>query len=111
MSGESLLATNIVVALFNGDSGVQAQIEAVAEVFLPAVVLGELHYGAVCSSHPDSNLARVDGFASSCTVLGVDGRTAREYGRIKGGLRRKGRPIPRTISGSLLGPDNTNCGS
>lgn len=97
MNGEYLLDTNIVVALFNGEPEVRAKLDTVAEVYLPVVVLGELQYGAVCSSHPDSNLARVDGFASSCTVLGVDEDTAREYGKIKGELRRKGRPIPRPL--------------
>jgi len=94
MNGSFLLDTNVVVALFNGDADIKARLEAVPEIYLPSVALGELHYGAACSGRPESNARRVDDFATTCTVIGVDAGTARQYGRVKGELRRKGRPIP-----------------
>jgi tRNA(fMet)-specific endonuclease VapC len=41
-----LLDTNVVIALFAGDAQVVAALDAVSNVFIPAVVLGELLYGA-----------------------------------------------------------------
>jgi len=87
MTGSYLLDTNMVIALFKGDREIKARLDAVPEVFLPSVALGELHFGAARSSRPESNAARIDDFAATCTVIGVDAGTARHYGRIKGQLR------------------------
>jgi len=64
------------------------------EVFVPAVTLGELHYGAEKSSRPEANAERIGEFAARCAVLACDAVTSRYYGRIKDRLRRKGTPIP-----------------
>ena len=93
-TGRYLLDTSIVVALFQGDPAIQARLNEAPEVFLPSVVLGELHYGAARSGKSDANAARVDEFAGSCTVLPIDASTARRYGQVKGQLRTRGRPIP-----------------
>lgn len=94
VSGRFLLDTNIVIALFAGDTSVQEGLAASEEVFVPSIVLGELYYGARKSERVRLNLARIDAFAASSTVLGCETETAREYGRIKNLLRIKGRPIP-----------------
>jgi tRNA(fMet)-specific endonuclease VapC len=94
MSGRYLLDTNIVVALFHGDAAIETGLEAAPEVFLSSVALGELHFGAVQSGRPEANAARIDDFAATCQVVGVDAETARRYGQLKGELRKKGRPIP-----------------
>jgi tRNA(fMet)-specific endonuclease VapC len=94
VSGRYLLDTNVVIALFNGETGIRARLAAIPEVFLSSVALGELHFGAAHSGRPEANEARIVEFAATCTVLGIDGETARLYGRIKEALRRKGRPIP-----------------
>jgi tRNA(fMet)-specific endonuclease VapC len=39
-------------------------------------------------------VARTEEFATANSVLACDLETARHYGRIKDGLRRKGRPLP-----------------
>lgn len=64
------------------------------EIFVPSIVLGELYFGAHKSSRAEKNLARIDEFAASSTVLDCDTDTAREYGLIKNRLREKGRPVP-----------------
>lgn len=94
MSGRFLLDTNIVIAVFANDSTVQARLTSAPEVFVPAIVLGELYYGAHKSSRVADNIQKLNEFAANTAVLAIDTATAQEYGRIKNGLRAKGRPIP-----------------
>ena len=61
---------------------------------VPAVVVGELYHGPEKSGRPADNRKRVDEFAAATVVRPCDVETAREYGRIKDPLRRKGRPLP-----------------
>lgn len=94
MPGRCLLDTNIVIALFNGDPGVESQLREAWEVYLSAVVLGELYFGAAKSQRPEANRARVEAFAAACPLIGSDGGTALEYGLVKARLEGKGKPIP-----------------
>ena len=94
VSGKYLLDTNIVVALFAGDGSVQEKLAGASRVFVPSIVLGELHYGARKSGQTEKNLARLEEFAASSAVAACDAGTAREYGIIKDQLRKRGRPIP-----------------
>lgn len=93
MSGRYLLDTNIIIALFASDTAVKDNL-AKAKVFVPAIAIGELYFGARKSGRARENLARIDEFAVSNVVLGCDTETARRYGEIKDMLRIKGRPIP-----------------
>jgi len=45
-SGRFLLDTNIIIALFEGESSVLLNLDVAPEVFIPAVVVGELFFGA-----------------------------------------------------------------
>jgi tRNA(fMet)-specific endonuclease VapC len=94
MSGRVLLDTNIVIAIFAEELPVLERIAAAEEVFVPAVALGELYYGARKSERAETNIARIDEFAAAAAILGCDALTAQQYGRIKNDLRAKGRPIP-----------------
>ena len=94
MSGRFLLDTNIVIAIFAEEPAVLERVTAAEEVFVPAVVLGELYYGARKSARSEMNIARIDEFAAAAAVLGCDASTAQQYGRIKNDLRATGRPIP-----------------
>jgi tRNA(fMet)-specific endonuclease VapC len=94
MSGRFLLDTNIVIAIFAKEAKVQTHLVSSAEVFVPAVVLGELYYGAHKSSRVTENIAKINEFAANNSVLVSDTATAQEYGQIKNDLRAKGRPIP-----------------
>lgn len=94
MPGRYLLDTNIIIALFNGDPEVEARLQASSEIFLSSVVLGELYYGAANSGRLKTNMARVEEFATSCPLVGIDGSTALAYGTVKTRLRKIGRPIP-----------------
>ena len=94
MSGRLLLDTNAVVALFRREPAIQHRLAAATEVFVPITVVGELHYGAENSNRPAENHEQVEQLAASSSLLYCDLATARHYGRVKHGLRLKGRPIP-----------------
>jgi tRNA(fMet)-specific endonuclease VapC len=94
MSGRYLLDTNIIIALFAGDTAVKENLSKAEETFVPSIAIGELCYGAWKSARVQENLTRIDEFAVSSVVLGCDTDTARRYGEIKNALRIKGRPVP-----------------
>jgi tRNA(fMet)-specific endonuclease VapC len=94
MSGNYLLDTNIVIALFADETAVKDNLAKAEEVFIPSIAIGELCYGAHKSVRARENLARIDNFATSNVVLGCDTETARYYGEIKNALRLKGHPVP-----------------
>ena|SRR5947209_13821963 len=45
-SGRLLLDTNIVIALLEGDDAVLSNLDQAPEVFIPAIVVGALFFGA-----------------------------------------------------------------
>ena len=94
MNGKFLLDTNILIALFDGETSIQEHLKQAEEVFVPTIVLGELYFGARHSTQVRENLARIDELALSTSVLVCDIDTAKEYGATKDELREKGRPIP-----------------
>ena len=94
MSGRYLLDTNIVIALFASELTVKDHLAKADEVFVSAVTIGELYFGAHKSAQAKENLARIDEFSASVVVLECNIGTARQYGEIKEALRLKGRPLP-----------------
>ena len=94
MRGRFLLDTNVIIALFAAERNVLQRLEKADQVFVPAIAVGELLYGALKSGPARSNVARIEEFAAANSVLACDLETARHYGRIKDRLRRKGRPLP-----------------
>lgn len=93
-AGSHLLDTNIVIALFAGEETVLHRLATATQFFVPSIVLGELYYGARNSGRTETNIARIDVFAATNTVLICNTTTAQHYGQIKHQLRMKGRPIP-----------------
>lgn len=94
MSGDYMLDTNIVIALFAREASVLKSLMNVGCVFIPSIVIGELYYGAYRSGQRDANLARITQFVVDNVVLNCDVETAHHYGVIKDALHRKGRPMP-----------------
>lgn len=94
MNGKFLLDTNIVIALFSGDASVSEKIALTSEIYLPAIVIGELYYGAYNSSKKQANIERIEAFKLEIPILDCDEYTANYYGQIKSELKRKGMPIP-----------------
>jgi tRNA(fMet)-specific endonuclease VapC len=93
-NGRFLLDTNIIIALLEGDPSVLSNLDQAPAVFIPAVALGELFFGAAKSGRPAENLARIEQFASGRAVILCDLHVAREYGLLKKRLKEKGRPLP-----------------
>ncbi len=77
-SGRFLLDTNIVIALLEGDDGVLSHLDRVPEIFIPAIVLGELFFGAAKSGRPSENTAKVERFAAGRAIVSCDLDVARE---------------------------------
>jgi tRNA(fMet)-specific endonuclease VapC len=94
MSGKVLLDTNIVIALFAGEASVIEKLTVARSVFIPVITIGELYYGACKSGNRRRNIEKIEEFASRSAILVCDESTARYYGRIKDGLRAKGKPLP-----------------
>jgi tRNA(fMet)-specific endonuclease VapC len=93
-NGKFLLDTNVIIALLEGDEAVLSNLDQAAEVFIPAVALGELFFGAAKSGRPSENTDRVDRFATGRTIIPCDLEVAREYGRLKQHLKERGGPLP-----------------
>jgi tRNA(fMet)-specific endonuclease VapC len=93
-SGRFLLDTNIVSALLQGDDAVLSNLDQAPEVFIPAMALGELFFGAAKSGRPSENKATIERFAAGRAIVSCDLEVAREYGRLKQHLKEKGRPLP-----------------
>lgn len=78
----------------NGNTKVIGLLENADEIFLPAIALGELYFGAENSKQRDDNLERIEELAKEVVILMCDAETAKWYGLIQKQLRDKGRPIP-----------------
>jgi tRNA(fMet)-specific endonuclease VapC len=94
MNGRILLDTNIVIAVFSGEESIQRYIEKANEIFIPVIVIGELYFGAYNSMNMERNIEKIDEFVANSTILSCDAYTAKIYGKIKGDLKKKGKPIP-----------------
>ena len=94
MTGRYLLDTNIIIGIFKDDEKVLARLRNANSIFIPAIALGELHYGTRKSQRVEENLARIERFLAVNTVLYVDEDTAYWYGIVKEQLRKIGKPIP-----------------
>ena len=82
MHGRYLLDTNIIIALFAGESEVIHNLSEAGEVFIPSIAAGELYFGARKSERTMENLARIDEFVADSVLLNCDADTARHYGEI-----------------------------
>lgn len=94
MTGRLLLDTNIIVGIFANELAILQHLAKAEVVFVPCIALGELYFGARKSARSIANIARIDEFSASVSILDCDAAVAQEYGRLKNELRLKGRPIP-----------------
>jgi tRNA(fMet)-specific endonuclease VapC len=83
MSGRFILDTNIVIAIFSGETSIKEHLLKADEVFISSTVLGELFFGAFKSKRSKTNLKRISDFADSITILNCDKDTAYQYGIVK----------------------------
>jgi tRNA(fMet)-specific endonuclease VapC len=93
-AGSVLLDTNVVVAHLRTDPDLTARLRATPALYLPWVVLGELHYGALRAQRREAQLALIRDFLQTTTLLMPDQSTSETYGQVKAELAETGRLIP-----------------
>lgn len=95
MSGSNvLLDTNIISALLKGDVSIADKIDSSSQVYLSAIVIGELFYGAQYSIQIEKNIKNINKLKSTYKVLNIDDETSSIYGKIKAVFRKNETPIP-----------------
>jgi tRNA(fMet)-specific endonuclease VapC len=95
MTGSNyLLYTNIVIEIFDGNKMFADKISKLGGFYLPSIVLGELYTGVNRVSNKGKHLKKLTDFLELCTVLNIDGLTAKYYGETIAALYKKGKPIP-----------------
>ncbi len=93
-TGSVLVDTNVVVAYFRGEKALAPRFLEAATLYLPWVVLGELHYGASRSQRREAQIERIRDFLRTAVLLLPDQATAEHYGQLKAELAQVGKPIP-----------------
>jgi tRNA(fMet)-specific endonuclease VapC len=94
LAGSVLVDTNVVVAYFRGDKVIHPHFAGVTPLYLPWVVLGELHFGAQRAQRRQEQLAYIQDLLTYAVVLFPDQDTTEIYGQVKAELARLGTPIP-----------------
>src|SRR5579885_2591216 len=67
-----------------------------AESTIPALVAAELYSGAPASCRVEEHLAKLEQSWRLVPILTFDLATARRFGELKAGLRRRGKPTGKT---------------
>lgn len=95
MNGK-LLDTNVIIKIINGDEKAAVLLDdiAVDEVYIPAIVYGELMYGAERSRRINENKYLFEEFCSNYKLVCIDKSIAETYGKVKNSLRSNGVNIP-----------------
>ena len=88
-----ILDTDHCIAILRGKLDVSKHIEPAARLYVTAITVSELTYGAHKSDRASAHLAQVDLLLDSVTILPFDQQPARRCGALKDGLRRMGSPI------------------
>jgi tRNA(fMet)-specific endonuclease VapC len=110
VAGRLLPDTNAFILFLAGDVTVVDLLAGASEVLLSAVVLGELTFGALNSRRAQPNIERLEWLRETCSFAPVDEAVVREYGRIRMGLKLRGRPIPENdlwIAATAAATDST----
>jgi tRNA(fMet)-specific endonuclease VapC len=93
-SGELLLDSDVVIALFRRDARVRQTLQRTERIFIPVIVLGELLAGVLKAQQAGQERERLESLIAAGQVLVCDLATAYHYAGVKDELRRRGRPIP-----------------
>ena len=90
----NILDTNVIIRLLNGNEAVRAVVYELNSIYIPAVVIGELLFGAEKSQKREINRQNYLDFCAPYPVLDVTQKVADEYGRIKCALQSHGKIMP-----------------
>jgi len=58
----------VIIALMEGDEAVLSNLDQAAEVFIPAIALGELFFGAAKSGRVSENTSKVERLAKGRAI-------------------------------------------
>jgi len=94
MSGKIALDTNVSIKFLNGDKSIESFISKYSEIHMPVIVVGELIFGALNSTHAEQNLARHKKLIQRAKILEITEATANIYAKTRLSLKKKGKPIP-----------------
>ena len=93
MSG-NVLDTNVIIRLLNGNETVRKAIYEMDDIHIPAVVIGELLFGAEKSQKCEKNRKTYLDFCAPYPVLDVTQKVADCYGKLKCALQAHGNIMP-----------------
>ncbi|MBL7162992.1 MAG: type II toxin-antitoxin system VapC family toxin [Anaerolineales bacterium] len=85
-----MLDTDHCVAVLRGSLNIDKYVEPTTTLFVSAITVCELVYGALKSDRPEHHLGQVDLLLEGTTVLAFDKFEARRCGILKDELRRQG---------------------
>jgi predicted nucleic acid-binding protein len=94
MSTSYLLDSSVLVLSLKKDLAIRQHLANATALYISAVALGELYYGAEHSTQVKRNSAEVDELAQAITILTCDHATARIYGHFKHEQSAKGLILP-----------------
>ena len=90
----SILDTNVIIRLLNGDETVRKVIYNMDSMYIPAVVIGELLFGAEKSQKREMNRKNYLDFCEPYPILDITKEVAAEYGKLKCNLQAHGNIMP-----------------
>jgi tRNA(fMet)-specific endonuclease VapC len=64
-----LLDTSVIIHTFRENNAVSVQLDAIGEIYVPLIVIGELFYGAYKSADPAKHITRMQFFLNNCIAL------------------------------------------
>jgi len=88
-----ILDTDHCIAILRGRLDVGSRVAPDSPLYVTAITVSELTYGAHKSERPAENLAQVNTLLDGVITLAFDVAAARRCGEIKDLLRRAGTPI------------------
>lgn len=94
MNTNLVLDTSAVLAYFQGNDAARDALNFAEVVYLPAVSVGELYFGARKCSRPAQEEAKIEAIIDRTVALNVDYDTARVYGAVIHQLEVEGKRIP-----------------
>ncbi len=90
----AILDANIVVDYLRNQGNTISKVQKYAEICLPAIVCGELLFGASISGNPTKHQEKVSEFIGRRRILIADLGVAQQYAEVRKHLQFKGKPIP-----------------
>ena len=89
-----LLDTNICSAHMRRPAGLAHRfMQYSGQLAIPTIVLGELYAGAYMLASPNKLLVGIRGLLEDVDVLSFDLTCAETFGKLRGTLKRQGRPV------------------